>query len=244
MALNLRHGRTFLIAEAGTAHSALDPADRRNRALLYCRVAAAQGADAIKFQMFVPNESLFCPVDGDEGRWKRWRQSFLTLDDWAAVRDEAKRLGLVFLASAFQDTAVDWLRRLNVAAYKVASRAEILFPYRECPGPFIVSCRIPSGDPGEYHRNAYHLYCVPEYPCPLDKARWPGPKFDGLSDHSGTIWPGLDAIFRGARILEVHFAIDKDHAGPDGPVSLEGDQLGLLCQARDAVVAMRGGVVE
>lgn len=70
-------------------------------------------------------------------------------------------------------------------------------------------------------------------PCP---GGW---KYHGLSDHSGVVWPGLAAIFDGAKFLEVHFNLGDFDAGPDKPVCLTTDQLKLLCEARDAAAKMR-----
>ena len=42
----------------------------------------------------------------------------------------------------------------------------------------------------------------------------------GLSDHSGTIYPGLGAITIGASIVEAHITFDKKMFGPDAKASL------------------------
>jgi sialic acid synthase SpsE len=79
----------------------------------------------------------------------------------------------------------------------------------------------------------YYLDCASKYPTPLISAGWDG-FVSGLSDHSGTVWPGLDAICRGAKFLEVHFCADTLDPGNDGPVCLNFDQLKLLCDMRNA----------
>ena len=228
--------RCFIIAEAGTNHMG-----QIGAALAHVAVAHQKGADAVKFQMFVPDEALFCPLEGDEKRRDRWNRSAMKFEEWQEVKRTCDALGIVFLASAFQMTTVEWLKKLNVAAYKVASRAAGTYPYDAVPGPFVVSVDPDSAAISDVDR--IFLQCVMKYPALLNEARWIGEGRllkRGLSDHSGTVWPGLDAMARGCPMLEVHFCIDKDDAGPDLPVCLSPYELSILCYARNAFAEMRG----
>ena len=237
--------RCFIIAEAGTNHMG-----QIGSALAHAATAHQKGADAVKFQMFVPDEALFCPLKGDERRRDRWNRSAMKFEEWQEVKRTCDALGIVFLASAFQMTTVEWLKKLNVAAYKVASRAARTYPYYQVPGPFIISNGMHFLWQSETFTDKEHikLQCVMKYPTPLAEARWEDHvgwfqdescREDGLSDHSGTVWPGLDAMARGCPMLEVHFCIDKDDAGPDLPVCLSPYELSILCYARNAFAEMR-----
>jgi N-acetylneuraminate synthase len=236
----------YIIAEAGTGYLASSEGGRSINALAFAMQALQAGADAVKFQLFVPDEPLFCPLDGDDRRLVRWSQTIMPLDRWAEIKRDCEEEGITFLASAFQPTAVQWLKELNVAAYKVASRAAASYPYDAVPGPFIVSNGRGWDAPAPKDRTIW-LDCLMEYPTPLNVAGWDDVADwadisairTGLSDHSGTIWPGLDAMARGCPMLEVHFAIDKADAGNDAAVCLSVDQLKLLCEARDAFWEMR-----
>ena len=229
---------SYVIAESGTGHlgSVI-------RAKELVHMAKAAGADAVKFQIFVPHEELFCPIEGDEKRHERWWDTSLTWGEWQVVKQKADQLGIDFLASVFQDKGIEWLRDLEPPAYKVASRAAKTYPYDKVPGPFIVSTGMGIPNEMKWRRKTYYfLDCTSEYPTPLNKARWVGvynAHYDavGLSDHSGTPWPALDALARGAEIIEVHFG---DKEGPDGPVNLTLDELKLICDFRDALKEMRG----
>jgi N-acetylneuraminate synthase len=66
-----------------------------------------------------------------------------------------------------------------------------------------------------------------EYGCPV-----------GLSDHSGSIFPGLAALARGANILEVHVTFHRAMFGPDVNSSVTFDELTMLCRMRDALRTM------
>ncbi len=235
--LELKENRCFVIAEAGTAHMG-----SVTRAMEYVECASQCGADAIKFQWFYHyhtsplSRDFFCWIEGDEAREPRWRQSVMDPDEWQQVKEFADACGLTFLASAFQTRTVQWLIDLNLAATKVASRAAKTFPY-ETPGlprPFLVSLGMlegdiehPTGDPDD----ADHIWleCEAKYPSTI---AYKGGS-EGFSDHSGKPFFGIDAISRGCRLLEVHFAIESIHAGPDLPACLAPNELKLICEARD-----------
>ena len=119
--------RAFVIAEAGTCHAAPKANDRFKRAMAYVLAAKDAGADCIKFQMFDHTE-LFCPYPGDEQRRPRWLNSYQSLNDWRQIKEFAEACGMMFLASVFQDSTVEWLNELKVEATKVASRAAENFP--------------------------------------------------------------------------------------------------------------------
>jgi N,N'-diacetyllegionaminate synthase len=235
----------YIIAEAGMGHHDEQHLNRMWKAERLVKAAAKAGANAVKFQMFVACEGLFCERPGDGQRFQRWNRTHMDLETWAKIKESAEAYGMDFLASAFQPTAVQWLKKLNVAAYKVASRAAATYPYDAVPGPFLISDGMHMVKINPNRSGAIRLQCIPKYPTPLKEARWErGPDADdyghGLSDHSGTVWPGLDAMARGCPLIELHFAIDKADAGPDAAVCLTVDELKLLCQARDAFAAMRG----
>lgn len=222
---------TYIIAEAGTSHAHPDAYRRYSLAVRHVCLAAEAGADSIKFQMFVPDAGLFCPMPGDEARWARWRNTCLSFDEWRQLKDLAFKLKIDLLFSAFQHEAVDWCRQLTPRYYKVASRAAKTYPYDSVPGPFLVSNGM--YNPPSSRLGVLVLSCCSKYPAPLDQCRWDG-RSDGLSDHSGTVWPGLDAINREAPFLEVHFS---DAPGGNDP-NLTVDQLKLLCDARDGFARM------
>lgn len=221
--------RCFVIAEAGTCHAAPEASVRLRKAMRY--VDAACGADAIKFQMFDDSE-LFCPYPGDEQRKPRWKNSWLHLNEWYQVKEFAESCGMVFLASTFQNSMVEWLNILDVQATKVASRAAKNFPYGKAPEPYLISMGLAAAVPWD---NPFFLQCEANYP---STAKWQG-DLPGFSDHSGTPWRAIDAISRGCKLIEVHFYIDPLDAGPDLPASLDLDQLKLVCEARDAFAELR-----
>lgn len=248
---------TYIICEAGTGHYAPLLGDRIRRVQDFILSAKVAGADAVKFQMFVPDEPLFCPLPGDDRRMVRWADTCLSLDEWKHYKVWAKKLGVDLLWSAFQPTCVEWLKELKPRYVKVASRARETFPYWSDKTHFIVSGTTPEAPAAFYKTKgawASMLKCVPQYPAPLKECGYEvgdhvggdcespcyfeDDPFDGLSDHSGTIWPGLDAIYHQAKFLEVHVKLPGCDMGNDEPVCLTMEQLKLLCDARDAYKVM------
>ena len=88
--------------------------------------------------------------------------------------------------------------------------------------------------------------CTTQYPVPFEEVglnvidelsrRFGCPV--GLSDHSGSLWPSVAAMARGAALIEVHIAMHRRQFGPDTPASLDPIQLRQLVEARDAIAAM------
>ena len=119
--------RTFVIAEAGVNHNGdLARADEMIAA------AAEAGADAIKFQTFVPEACIAAAAPkaayqkaatgSEEGQLAMVRRLALGRDDFRRLAATARSRGLVFLSTAFDHESLAFLvDRLDVTPFKVAS---------------------------------------------------------------------------------------------------------------------------
>ncbi|NIP69358.1 MAG: N-acetylneuraminate synthase, partial [Planctomycetales bacterium] len=86
------------------------------------------------------------------------------------------------------------------------------------------------------------LQCTTEYPCPAEHIglnQLTDSKFEGLSDHSGTIYPGICAAYLGAKMVEVHVCWDRRQFGADVGSSLTIDELSQLVEGIRFATAMR-----
>lgn len=233
--MSINPDKIYVIAEAGTCHASSDHQKRLDRAIQYVWSAVEAGADAIKFQAFSDNpnkDDMFCWIDGDEARARRWAQSCLYQAGWWEVKKEADARNIDLLLSTFEVSTTELNAELGLCATKVASRAAGFLNYfDECPGPLIVSNGMYSVTPG---KDIIPMQCEANYP---STSRWDTPGY-GFSDHSGSPWRAIDAMCRGCSMVEVHFYVDKSHSGPDFPASLTVDELTLVCEARDALHAM------
>jgi N,N'-diacetyllegionaminate synthase len=250
--------RTYVIAEIAQAHEG-------SLALAHSFIDAVAdtGADAIKFQTHLAeressNQESFrvsFPGKQDKTRFDYWKRMEFELSQWKELADHAREKKLDFLSSPFSEMAVDWLSELGVPAWKIGSgefRSQrmldriietgkpILFStgmsyieevdqavarFRKSSSPFVVlqcTSKYPT-KLEEVGMNVLDLYRS-RYSCPV-----------GLSDHSGTVHPGLAAIARGCEVLEVHVTFDKRMFGPDAAASVTVDQLKHLCEFRNAV---------
>jgi N-acetylneuraminate synthase len=90
------------------------------------------------------------------------------------------------------------------------------------------------------------LQCTTAYPCPPQKVGLNIiPEFReryacavGLSDHSGTIYPGLAAATLGIQMLEVHVTFSREMFGPDVPASITTGELARLVEGVRFIEAM------
>ncbi len=118
--------KTFIIAEAGVNHNgSLD------RAIQMVDVAAAAGADAIKFQTFKAEKiiSAHAPKAGyqkettgtDESQLEMVKK--LELDETAHIKllKRCQEKGIQFLSTPFDLESIDLLNRLGLEIFKIPS---------------------------------------------------------------------------------------------------------------------------
>jgi N-acetylneuraminate synthase len=173
-----------------------------------------------------------------------------TEEQWHGLKKHADERGLQFLSSPFSLEAVDLLTRVGVAAWKVASGEVSNIPLLErmvaTKLPILLSSGMsPLSEVDAAVALAKHhgvpvtvLQCTSSYPCPPEKIglnlipmlreRY-GCRV-GLSDHSGTIYPGLAAATLGMHVLEVHVTFSREAFGPDVPASLTLEELRQLIE--------------
>jgi len=228
----------------GTAHAFID-------------VIARAGADAVKFQTHIASaestaaEPWRVPFSvQDASRYDYWKRMEFTESQWQGLQQHAVERGLLFLSSPFSHEALELLRRIGVSAWKVASGemsdVTLLDRMLETDLPILLSSGmsplseidaavsqvVRRGNPLAV------LQCTSAYPCPPERvglnllpgfARRYGCTV-GLSDHSGTIYPGLAAATLGAGILEVHVTLSRDMFGPDVVASVTPAELQQLVE--------------
>ena len=229
----------IVIAEAGTHYASNNPDKRLGWAKYLSEIAQTAGADYVKFQMFTEGE-LFCPLEGDDKRARHWKNCHMAYRDWAEIRNHCEKIGIGFMASAFQEETVEWLVALEPDYIKIASRAVRDFPYHMVEGFKLIMSdgMYPLATGGRaFQSSGLSLQCVSKYPTPLEEAKWT--RNDGLSDHSGTPWPAIDALSRGAKAVEVHFYTEQWHHDRKSAVNRR--ELALICDARNAFTRMQKG---
>ena len=119
--------KVFVIAELSANHS-----QSIDIAVQTIRAAKEAGADAIKFQTYTP-DTITIDCDNEYFQIKQgtiWDgttlyklyQSAFTPWEWQPkLKEIAEKLGLICFSSPFDKSAVDFLEKMNVPAYKIAS---------------------------------------------------------------------------------------------------------------------------
>lgn len=218
---------------------------------------ANAGADAVKFQTHIadaestPDEPWRIKFSlQDISRYDYWRRMEFTKDQWYSLAEHANSRGLLFLSSPFSITAARLLQKVGVAAWKVASGEITNWPMLDCMAesglPFLLSTGMSPIEEIDTSVNWFKVrnlpflvfQCTTSYPCPPEKVglnmlpffkeRYNCPI--GLSDHSGTIFPGLAATTLGIQALEVHVTLSREMSGPDVHASVTTRELKQLVE--------------
>lgn len=259
----------FIIAELSANH-------RGDYAIAKRTISAMRdaGADAVKFQTYTPDTiTLNCDMDHfrikhgtlwDGKTFYKLYQEAMTPWAWQPkLKKYAESLGLICFSSPFDKSSVDFLERMRVPAYKVAS-FEItdvpLIEYIASKGkPILISTGIATlPDIWEALRACRRagndqialLKCTSAYPAPFSSANLRtipdiARRFNvaaGLSDHTlGTALP-IAAAALGACIIEKHFILDRKLGGPDAAFSLEPHEFAAMVRSIREVEAALGSV--
>jgi pseudaminic acid synthase len=239
---------TFIIAELSANHNQMFEI-----AVETIKAAKAAGADAIKLQTYTadtitldsPNE-CFQIKQGTLWDGKTLHQLYkeaYTPWDWQPkLKEIAEDLGLICFSSPFDKTSVDFLEKMKVPAYKIAS-LEItdipLIEYVASKGkPVIISTGVATlsdiDDAIKACKRSGNdqialLKCTSVYPTPFEDANLRtipnlAETFKvlvGLSDHTLGISVPIASVVLGARIIEKHFILNRDLGGPDAAFSLD-----------------------
>lgn len=223
----------MIIAEISGNHDG-DPAKAKE----LIRAAAKTGCDAVKFQLYKP-EDMHDPAN--DHIYKKYQ---VPVDWLAGLFEVAESAGTKLFASIFAPWAVDALKPFNPFAYKIASPESTRLPeieymrlgslIRGTGKTFIAS----AGRRDMQMVNALCpdvlLYCVAGYPATVtdDDIEYllTVPEIRtkrGFSDHSSDIKTPLAMIAAGAQVIEKHFKIDESCI--DAAFSLNPQQMKLLC---------------
>jgi N,N'-diacetyllegionaminate synthase len=219
-----------IIAEIGQNHNG-----DMNLAKEMIHATSEAGADVAKFQIF-DAKSLFSSLNNP---WYEYNlKTELSFDQISELAAECEKLKIEFMASAFDTTRVGWLEKLGVKTHKIASRSiydrELAKSMLATNKPVIVSLGMWNSDSfPEWltnHQTSF-LYCISEYPTPIENLhlrKVDFSKYSGFSDHSIGIEASFIAMARGARIIEKHFTLDKEHYGPDHKGSMDPNELSQI----------------
>jgi len=213
----------LFIAEAGVAHFGHMLLAQQ----LVC-MAARAGADVFKIQIF----DVDALISKSASHWKeRLRPRNLSMDQVRELKMMCDELGMMFMATAHDESRINWLDELDVPAIKVGSgernNPNFLRKLSALGKPMIISTGMyTERDILEAVDSCLSagcdqislLHCVTAYPTEDEdvnlramdrlKSIFPGPV--GYSDHTPDDLAILSAVARGAKIVEKHITVLRD----------------------------------
>lgn len=245
---NRKNSGTFIVAELSANHN-----NDFNLAVKTIEAMAKSGADAVKVQTYTAdslaldvNNKYFGPIRNGlwkgQTRYNLYKGASMPWEWQPKLKKIAEKLGLIFFSSPFDFAAVDFLEKIDVPMYKIASFEITDIPLIEkvakTKKPVIIStgvadiadiklaiktCKKTGND------KIVILKCTSQYPADIKDVNLstiPDMKKRfkvriGVSDHTiGSIVP-IVAVSLGATIVEKHFILDRRLGGPDSAFSME-----------------------
>ena len=216
-------------------------------------------AEHTAFHIFIDSKRDEFRISG--GLWKgrylyELYQKASTPWEWQPIlKKYADEIGIPLFSTPFDKTAVDFLEKMNVPMYKIASFEAFDYPLiqyaAKCGKPMIISTGISTLEEIQGAIDACKqvgnnditlLKCTSAYPAKvedmnlatirdmIDRFGPQGVKI-GLSDHSMSIVPPVSAVALGARVIEKHFTLDRALGGEDGGFSLNTDEFAAMVKA-------------
>jgi N-acetylneuraminate synthase len=257
----VRPGRCLVIGEVALTHDG-----SLGLAHAFVDAIANAGADAVKFQTHIaaaestPSEPFRVKFSRqDKTRYDYWKRMEFTEEGWRGLAEHARERGIIFLSSPFSIQAIELLDRIGMPLWKIASgetsNAMLLDRILDTGKPVLLSTGmspIEEIDAAVARVRARKVdvgvfQCTTAYPCPPEKVglnlisfyRERYACWVGLSDHSGTIYPGLAGAALGMDMLEVHVTLSREMFGPDVIASVTTQELRQLVDGIRFIERMR-----
>jgi len=246
-----RDGHIFVIAEISANHG-----QSFSRAVSLIKEAKESGADAVKFQCYTPdtitidsNKKHFRIKHdkwGGQTLYQLYEKAYTPWNWFHKLKRTADDLGLLFFATAFDKTSVDFLEELDVPFHKIASFELVDLPLIEYASnigkPIIMSTGMATAQEireavdtarRSGAKDITLLKCVSNHPASpedmnlktmLDMKERFGCRI-GLSDHTLGMAVSLAAASLGAGVIEKHFISSRKLKTLDSFFSIEPDEM-------------------
>lgn len=247
---------TYLIAEMSANH-----AGKIENAFQIIEEAKEAGADCVKIQTYTA-DTLTINCDSEAyrikgGLWdgynyyQLYKEAYTPWEWQPALKAKCEEVGVDFLSTPFDKTAVDFLEDMGTEFYKIASFELVDIPLIEYTAgkgkPMVISCGMGSVEEIEEALAACRrqgneqivlLKCCSQYPARYEdmhlsvisdmQKRFGVPI--GLSDHSmGSLAP-VAAVALGAKVIEKHVCLSRKMENPDAAFSMEIEEFAKMVQ--------------
>ncbi len=244
----------YIIAEMSANHGG-----DYERAVDIIHAAKECGADAIKLQTYTADTlTLDCnvaPFFLEKGPWagqtmhELYKKAYTPWEWQPKLKEIADKIGITLFSSPFDISSVDFLEKMDIPAYKIASpeiiEYQLIAHIARTGKPIIMSTgKATLSEIDNAVRIAKTngcsqialLHCVSEYPAPFEQMNLRTIEalekiFNipvGLSDHSHGIGVAIASVAIGATIIEKHFIIDKSMKTADSFFSMDKDEFSQM----------------
>ena len=252
----IENNGVYVIAEMSANHGG-----KIENAFRIIEEAARAGADCVKIQTYTADTlTINCTDDPyviKGGLWdgynyyQLYKEAFTPWEWQKDLKEKCEEVGVDFLSTPFDCTAVDFLEELGVEFYKIASFELVDIPLIEYVAskgkPIVMSCGMGSIEEiaealeacrRKNNENVVLLKCCSQYPAQYEdmnvsviqdmSKRFGKPV--GLSDHSlGSLAPVV-AVSMGARVIEKHVCLNKEIESADVGFSMTMDEFAKMVQ--------------
>lgn len=247
----------YIVAEMSANHN-----QDFDQAVRIIEAAKEAGADAIKLQTYRPDtitideSNEYFQIRGTvwqgEKLYDLYAKAYTPWEWQPKLKAIANKLGLDFFSTPFDTTAVDFLEKMEVPAYKIASFELIDLPLlrkvARTGKPIIMSTGMGSLAEIEEavvtireagNKDIALLKCTSAYPAhPKEMNLRTIPHLReafrvpvGLSDHTLNIAIPVAAVALSASLVEKHLTLSRDIATPDSAFSLEPKEFNEMVEA-------------
>jgi N-acetylneuraminate synthase len=248
----------YVIAELSANHH-----QDYDQAIKIIHAAKDAGADAVKLQTYtadtitIASDKEYFRVGGGtlwDGRTLHdlYGEAYTPWGWQPKLKQVANDLGLDLFSSPFDATAVEFLEKMDVPAYKIASFEIVDIPLIQkiarTGKPIIMSTGMASAEEIDEAVTAARtagatqialLKCTSAYPATAEEMhlrtipelsrRYEVPV--GLSDHTMGVAVPVAAVALGACIVEKHLTLSRSEPGPDSAFSLEPQEFKAMVDA-------------
>lgn len=269
--MKMQPRRTLIIAEAGVNHNGdlnlalrlVDIAADAGADLVKFQTFSAD-------RLVVPSAKKAAyqqaNTGNDESQHNMLRRLELSRADHAVLLNRCKARGIGFFSTGFDIESVDMLVDMGMTLFKIPSGEITNLPYLRhigrLGGRVILSTGMAtlgeveatldaleqSGTPREH---VVVLHCTTQYPAPFEDVNLhvlPALRASlgvevGYSDHTAGTEVAIAAVALGAIVIEKHFTLDRNLAGPDHAASLEPEELaGMVAAIRNIEKALGSSI--
>jgi sialic acid synthase SpsE len=247
---------TYFIAEAGLNHNG-----DVNLAKKMIDEAKNANSDAIKFQTYKSENFL----TENSKYFDFFKNAELSFEEFKEIKEYADNVGITFLSTPFDFESADYLNKIDVPGFKIASSDVTNLPLiahiAKMKLPIILSTGLATLDEIDESIKLCHslqndqisiLHCVADYPAMPEETNLSAmetirEKFCfpvGYSDNGESSLVDEVAVSMGADIIEKHFTLDKKLEGPDHSFSIQPDDLKLLISRIRLIEKIRGNGIK